>query len=571
MRTLTAAVAFFLAMNASAQTARERWVEKTLASMSLDQKVGHLLIPYFPSGGFRGADSEEMKTARRNIAEFHVGGYHTLGGDPVAVATNMNELQRMAKLPLLITADLEGGPGYVIFGATRLPLAMAIGATGDEQLAFEAGKLAAVEGRAIGIHVNYYPVADVNNNARNPIINIRSFGEDPARVSAFVRAYIRGAQQHGQIATAKHFPGHGDVSVDSHLQLPTLDVDRARLDRVELPPFRAAIAEGVGAIMSAHIHMPAIEKEKGLPATLSRAALTDLLRGELGFRGLVFTDAMDMHALSGHTPEEATVRAVLAGADVVIFPRSVEASVRALKEAVAAGRLPETRLDESVRRILRAKYDVGLHRQRFADVSALNAVVASRGHRELATRIAENAVTLVRDEKSALPLRASNDLRVVQINVLDSRSGWREGPVGRVLTAELPKRFPRAVTVQVDDQTTAGEYDTIRKLASLADAVIVNAFIRVADSKGSIDLRPEQLAFIRALAKSPRPFVLTSFGSPYVLTAIPESPSYVVTYDTHPGAELAAVRAIAGEIAFRGRLPISLPGLYPVGHGMVGK
>ena len=278
--------------------------------MTLDEKIGQMIVPAGPaSGGFRPIDSDEMNAIRRNIVDFHVGGYHTFGGDPAGNALAINEMQKMAKVPLLITADLEGGPGYVLFGATRLPLAMAIAATGDEKLAYDAGKLTAQEARAIGINVNFYPVADVNNNPENPIINIRSFGEDPASVSRFVRAYIRGAQENGVIATAKHFPGHGDVATDSHMQMPVLDVPRERLETLELPPFRAAIAEGVGAVMSAHIWLPKLEPEKGVPSTLSKNVLGGVLRGELGFKGIVFTDAMTMRGVSANfANEDATLR-----------------------------------------------------------------------------------------------------------------------------------------------------------------------------------------------------------------------------------------------------------------------
>ena len=276
---------------------------------------------------------------------------------------SINEMQRLAKVPLLIADNFEGGVGYVLFGATRLPLAMAIGATGDERLAYEAAKVTAEEGRAIGVNVNFYPVADVSNNARNPIINIRSFGEDPARVSCFVRAYIRGTQENGQIATAKHFPGHGDVATDSHLEMPVLNVGRARLESVELPPFRAALAEGVDAVMSAHIWLPQLEPEKGVPSTLSKNVMTTLLRDELHFEGVIFTDSMTMRGVtSNFQPADATLRAVEAGSDIVLLPPDVPTSFNAIKEAVASGRIPETRIDASVRRILTAKAKLNLQK-----------------------------------------------------------------------------------------------------------------------------------------------------------------------------------------------------------------
>ncbi len=549
--------------------ADERWVEQTLRKMTLEEKAGQMLIPTF-RGTYKPEDGEEWERIRREVTELHVGGMHTFGGDPAAVALLIRRMQSLAKVPLFITADQEGGVGYVFPGATRLPLAMAIGATGDPENARRAGEISAIEGRAIGVHVNYYPVVDVQNNPRNPIINIRSFGESVDAVSRMAQAYVKGSQEHGQIATAKHFPGHGDVAQDSHLELPVLDLERERLDRVELPPFKAAIDAGVEAVMSAHIWLPKLEPQKGLPATLSHNVLTGLLRGDLGFRGIVFTDAMDMAGVRQQfSNEEATVRAVEAGADIVLFPVDSAASHRAIVEAVRSGRIPESRLDESIRRLLRAKAKVGLApRSPADDPLAVPRIVGSKAHRDAAQAIMDNAVTLVRDEKNALPLRPSADLRVLHVNLLDRASGWREGPVGRTAAAEIKKRFPRAVTIQIDDTTGVDAIAMARQMGDMADAIVVTGFIRVAAYKGSIDLTDAQLALLKQLSAMQKPFVFTLFGSPYLLSHVPEVPSYILTFDTHPAAELAAVRAITGEIPFKGKLPISLPGFYEIGHGL---
>ncbi|HSP32838.1 MAG TPA: glycoside hydrolase family 3 N-terminal domain-containing protein [Thermoanaerobaculia bacterium] len=551
--------------------ARERWVEKTLKSMSLDEKIGQMIIPAGPPpGNFRAIDSDDMLTVRRNITEFHVGGYHTFGGDPAANALMIDEWQRMAKVPLLITADVEGGPAYVMFGATRLPLAMSFGAAGDPQLAYDAGKLTAQECRAIGVNWIFYPVSDVNNNPANPIINIRSYGEDPKAVAKMVTAYIRGAQENGVIATAKHFPGHGDVATDSHLALPVLDVPRERFETLELVPFRAAIAAGVDTIMTTHIYMPQLEPEKGVPATLSKSIITGVLRDELGFKGVVVTDAMTMGGISKYfSPADATLRAVKAGVDVLLFVPSVETSFNTIRAAVQSGEIPQSRIDESVRRILRLKADLDLAnpKNRFTDVSGLMEKVGTKPHRELAQTVADDAVTLVRDEQHVLPLKPSPDVRVVQINILDSHNGWREGAVGRVLTAELPKRFPKSVTIQIDPESTSAELDMARKMAQLADVLLVNGYVRVAAFKGSIDLASSELSLLNDLIAMKKPLVYTAFGSPYVLLHIAQLPSYVVTYDITPAAEMAAIRAITGEIPFKGHLPVNLPGMYSIGPG----
>ena len=563
-------VALLLAHAAVAQT-NHRWVERTLRSMALDEKIGQMLLTGSPIGGFRSLDSPEFEQVRRDIVQFHVGGIHLYAGDPAAIALSANEMQRLAKVPLFTTENFEGGAGYVLYGTTRFPLAMAIGATGDVANAYEAAKITAEEGRAAGVNVNFYPVADVQNNPENPIINIRSFGEDPAMVARFVAAYVRGTQENGEMATAKHFPGHGDVASDSHLQMPVLDVNRQRLEATELPPFKAAVAAGVDAVMSAHIWLPQIEPEKNVPATLSKNIITGLLRDELHFEGVVFTDAMTMRGVTSmFGGKEATLRALEAGADIILGPPSIEESFNAIKAAVESGQIPQSRIDASVRRILEAKAKLNLQdpKNRFVDVNMLMTVLGTKAHRDFAQQIEDRAITLVRDEHHVLPLRPSPDLRVVQINVIDSRSGWREGAAGRVVGAELLKRFPRAVTVQVDDQSTPNEFDIVHKLAQTGDAIVVNGFIRVAAYKGSIDLTSAETSLLRDLAKMDKPFVFTVFGSPYVLTHIPEMPSYIVTYDTSPLAEYAMVKAITGEIPFQGKLPISLPGLYPVGHAL---
>lgn len=547
--------------------ADERWVEQTLRGMSLEEKAGQVLVPYF-HGGYKAEDSDEWLQLRRWITELHLGGVHTFGGDPSAVGLMLQKMQAMAEVPLMVTADLEGGVGYVFPGATRFPRAMAIGATGDPAWAERAGAITAIEGRALGIHVNFYPVADVNNNARNPIINIRSFGEDVEAVSAMTRAYVRGAQASGQMATAKHFPGHGDVAEDSHLMLPVLDLDRARLDTIELPPFRAAIDEGVGAVMTAHIWMKQIDDDQ-LPATLSTNVLTGLLREQLGFKGLLFTDAMDMHGITLHYElAEATERAVIAGADVVLFPPDVSVSHAAIVDGVRAGRIPQARLDEAVRQILRAKARLGIARGSTTNPAGISRIVGARANRDAAQQVMDAAVTLVRDEKNALPLLPSAETSILHINLLDSVDGWREGPVGRVFATELTTRFPRTTTIQVDDTTSPDALAMARRMSALADAVVVSAFIRVGAYKGSIDLTDAQVALLEQLSALDKPFVLTLFGSPYLLPTVPSLPTYVLTYDTHHAAEISAVRAITGQIPFRGKLPISLPGFYPVGHGL---
>jgi len=553
-----------------AAASEANWVEKTLASMTLDEKVGQLIIPA-TVGMFLSQDSETFRQARRDITEFHVGGYHMLGEtnslhEPAGVALFINHLQELSKIPLWITADFEGGVGLRYIGATRLPRAMAMGATANPEFAYNAGRITAEEARALGVQVNFYPVVDVNNNARNPIINIRSFGGDPQLVSRMARAYIRGSQEHGVMATAKHFPGHGDTSTDSHLELPVIDVDRARLNAIELPPFRAAIEGGVGGVMSAHIALPRIEPDS-LPATLSPKMLTGVLRGELGFQGVIFTDAMVMRGITAHYPEgEAAVRAIKAGADVVLYPENVEKTFLALKRAAQSNEIKESRIDESVRRILSAKANLGLDRNRLVDIGKLDTLLGTAEHQRTAQQIIDNAITLVRDKRNVLPLKLNTQQRVLFISMVDNSEGWRDGVPGRAFFDALVRRHTNSTNVYVSDKTSPAEFGLIRKLATFSDAVIVNGFIRVSSFKGSIDMSEGELSLLKQLSAIEKPFAFVLFGSPYLLSFVPELPTYVLAYEYYPAAEEAALKAVLGEIEFSGKLPIELPGFYPIGY-----
>jgi beta-N-acetylhexosaminidase len=527
----------------------ETMMDALIAEMTLEQKAAQMLMP-----AIRGIDwppqSAEFREMRRCVEQLEVGGYCVLGkGDAGGLQHLLERMQALAKIPLLITADLEGGAGYQFSGATRLPLAMAIAATGDEENAWMAGRITAMEARALGINVNFYPVVDINSNPRNPIINVRSFGEDAELVSKMASAYIRGTQEHGQLATAKHFPGHGDVSIDSHLELPLLDAGRERLDRIELVPFRAAIAAGAGAMMSAHIALPKLDPS-GRPATLSRAILS-VLREELGFDGVIFTDAMNMLAIASHySVEESTLLAVEAGADVIIFPVDAVAAHRAICTAVSRGTVAMERIDASVRRILKAKERLGLWNGIFGD-----SPVPFPDGAEIAMRMMEEAVTLVRDEAEVLPLEAG--VNAALITLVDQREGWRGAPVGK-LFPELMQELTASENAEIDDLSTAADLEKARRIAESADVIVVNAFIRVGAYKGSIDLPRRQIDLLQALSSLGKPVVLTVFGSPYVVAAVPPVGCCVLAYDTHPAAEAAAFRAITGAIPFRGRSPVAV-------------
>ena len=557
--------------------AAARWVEQTLRKMSLDEKAGQLLVPSLDAT-FTSTGSDTFKQLGHLVRDLKVGGMHVFGtsepfpalllnptygnggssrkGDPYAAAALLNRLQKLADVPLLTTADFEGGVGYIMNGATRLPRAMAIAATRDTELAYRAGRVSAEEGRALGVAVDFYPIVDVNNNARNPIINVRSFGEDVALVSDMARAYIRGVHDGGMTATAKHFPGHGDTATDTHLGLAVIEHPRARLDQVELPPFRAAIDAGVGAVMSSHIALPALDagmvpgaaQPLRSPATLSRPILTGLLRDEMKFQGVIYTDSMSMLAISENVPpDRAAALAVIAGADQVLHSPDNDAAFRGIKAAVAAGDLSEAQITRSVERVLIAKARMGLHLAREIDLGAIDAKPSTLEHLRVAAEAGARALTLIKDDRNQLPLAIPQSASLLYLSV---------------------RRWPNVTAVELSDRATADQFELVRALARRADAVVASVFVRIASYSGRMDLSPGQVSLLEGLATGNKPFVTVLFGNPYTATFLQKLPTILVTYEEYDGIESAAARALAGETPIGGKLPISLPGMFPIGHGL---
>lgn len=569
----------------------ERWVKATLARMSLEERIGQMIVPSFEST-FVSSDSEAYDRLVALVHEIHVGGFHVFGGsrpvpgvllnpaysgvtlgDPLDAAALLNRLQAIAPVPLLNTGDFEAGVGFRMAGATVFPRNMAFGAAGDEALVFEAGRITAVESRAIGVHVDFAPVVDVNDNPRNPVINTRSFGEDPPAVARLGAAYVRGLQAGGALATLKHFPGHGDTDVDSHLGLPIIRRPRARLDEVELVPFRAGLDAGAAAVMIAHIEMPALDPAPGTPATLSAPVVTGLLRGELGFDGLVYTDSMGMQAIADLVdPGEASVRAVLAGNDVVLHSPDDRAAFAGIGAAVAQGRIPAERIAQSAERILRAKARLGLHRVRQVNLESVAVTVGGRAHRRVAEEASRRGLTLIKDDRNAVPLRLAPAARILYLSVLDYPAGWGIAAPSRTFAPELRERWPNVTAVELSDRTSRDEIDLVRASARGYDAIVASIFVRTAAYSGRMDLAPPVARLLQDLAAlteaTGAPYVAVFFGNPYVATFLPELPAMLLTFDYYDLPERSAVRALAGEAAIEGRLPISLPGLFDAGHGL---
>ena len=589
--------------------AGRKWADKTLRKMSREEKVGQLFAIWVKAQFLNDADPIFVQL-RDNIGKYHIGslvmsvpvdGPVLLKGQPYDAAELLNRLQRSSKLPLLVAADFERGVSMRVNGASVFPHAMAFGATGKPENAEAFGRISAMEARAIGVHWNFFPVADVNSNPANPIINTRSFGEDPQQVGDFVAAYIRGAHEGGMMATAKHFPGHGDTATDSHLGLAQVTGDRARLDAVELPPFRRAIEAGVDAVMVAHVAVPALDAAPDRVATTSKPIVTGLLKEELGFKGIVVTDALDMAGLTRLYAKDtgrAAVEAFAAGNDVLIIPADLEASYRSVLQAVESGEISRERLDQSVRKILEAKAALGLNKARLADPGRLPSEMAKPENAAAGQRIADEAITLVRDNGKAIPLQsfatsvgtlkpglpyqalpyqsvteASNRL-VVVIFLDDARAGS-----GRMLERQILDRVPDARVIYVDARSAAGMTAPVMEAVEAAERVIAAVYVVPTAGKATrtaggaltntVAMNDATGALLGAiLDRAASRTVVLAMGNPYVARDFPAIENYVCAFSDASVSETAAVKAIFGEIPIRGHLPVTIPGIAARGDGI---
>ena len=549
------------------------WAERTFDELTLREKAGQLIMPWV-LGDYAPEGSASHERMSEYVFNQGIGGVIMSVGTPLEVAAKLNDLQGHAKIPLLVGADLETGAGFRmrgavympgsidLGGATTFPSLMAIGAAGDERLAYEMGRVTALEARAVGIHIPFAPVLDVNNNPENPIINVRSFGENPTDVSRMGIAFIRGVQENGAIATGKHFPGHGDTDIDSHMTLPVIRHDRARMDSIELRPFQDAIDAGIGAIMTAHISVPSLNGGISEPSTLSAMVLTSVLREQMGFDGLIFTDAMDMSAIARqHSAGEAAVRAVEAGADVILMPPDVALAVEGIVEAVQSGRLTEARVDESVRRILETKQALGLPSQRFVPLDRIGSVVGVPENTAVADEIAERSITLLKNDRDLLPLRGTRSASVLSV----SFRGDSNLLAGRYFNRKLRETYPRLTSVDVDSNADEETYARVLRRVRGQDLVVVSTYSSYA---GAVDALDELAEFIEQVRRTGVPHIVISFGNPYLISSFPETQAYMLAWNGSEASQRAAARALLGEFDLVGRVPTSIPPLFALGDGL---
>ena len=550
----------------------ERWVAQTLKKMPLDEKIGQVFAVW-AFGAFMSAESPEYRDLLRDVEEKHIGSFTIqTQGSPLGIvrsqvyptAVLVNTLQSHAKIPLLVAADFERGTSMRVEEGSSFPHAMAVAATGRPEDAYTMGKVTALEARAAGVPWIFAPDADVNSNPENPIINTRSFGEDPARVSEFVAAFVRGVEENGGLATAKQFPGHGDTSTDSHLDLPTVTSDRAHLERVELAPFRAAIAAGVSTIMTGHLAVPALEPNPDLPATMSPKISTSLLRGQMGFDGLVVTDALDMGGVTvRYPPGEVAVQSILAGADVLLVPPELDAALESVRDAVASGRIPMSRLDEAVTRVLRAKAKLGLNKSKLVDLDALARNFDRPEFDRAALDIADRGVTLLRDDQHILPLDPTKPSRVLLVAVSGDNDPY---PAGN-LENEIRWRLDSLTAVRMDTRFVRADMAKLPP-PDTYDVAIAAIFVRVADRKGSIGLPDDEAGVVDRLLAAGKPVVVACFGSPYLAQRFPAAKTWVAAFSTVDVAQRAMGRALFGQVAIGGHLPVNIPGVASLGTGL---
>jgi beta-N-acetylhexosaminidase len=576
----------------------EKWAEKTLRKLSTEEKVGQLFMIWVRAE-FLNVDNPEYLQLRDTMRKYHVGSFAMTvpwdppflhRSEPYEAAVLLNRLQQDSKLPLLVAADFERGLSMRLHGPTEFPHAMAFGAAGKLEYAEAFGRITALEARAIGVHWNFFPVADVNSNPDNPIINTRSFGEDARQVGDLVAAYIRGAKADGMMTTAKHFPGHGDTSTDSHLGVAQVTGGSKRLQAVELAPFRRAIEAGVDSVMVAHVTVPALDPEADHVASTSSPIVTGLLKEQLGFKGIVVTDALDMAGLTrlyaAHIGR-AAVDAFKAGNDVLIIPADLDASYKAMLEAVRSGEISTSRLDASVLKILKAKASVGLHKGRTVNLDNISELVGQPANVAVGQHVADDAITLVRDNGKLLPLKGVGTVAtglpyqrveevrnhlVAVILVDDVRT-----EAGRTLERQLRERVPDVNVIYVDSRIADAMSAGILKTVDEAGAVIAAVYaVPVAGSvqganglTNSVSLGDANATLLqKILDQGADKTVVLAMGNPYVAQSFPAVKNYLCAFSNVPVAEVSAVKALFGEIAVHGHLPITIPGIAERGAGI---
>ena len=570
----------------------DKWAEKTLHKMTVEEKIGQVFMIWCRAS-FLNVESPEYLQWLDAMQKYHVGSFTVsvhvdgpflLRTEPYEVAELLNRLQQKSKLPLLFAADFERGLSNRLLGTTNFPHAMAFGADGNLEDAETFGRITAQEARAIGIHWNFFPDADVNSNPANPIINTRSFGEDPKQVGDLVAAYIKGAHEAGMLTTVKHFPGHGDTATDSHLGVASVNGDRAHLDSIELPPFRQAIAAGVDSVMVAHVTVPALDSDPNHVATISPPIVSDLLENQLAFKGVIVTDALDMagltHLFASNIGREA-VEAFKAGNDLLIIPPDLGAAYESMLRAVRSGEISEKRLNLSVLKILKMKSGLGLNKSRTVNLNAIATAVGKPENIAFGQQVADAAITLVRDNGKVLPLKSKGtaaaglpymtreETHNQVVAVLFSDDVRTDS--GRAFGREFRARIPDARVIYVDPRIAAGMSDEVLKAVDEAQTVVAAVYViptagKVGNTMAMTDATGTLLQQI--LDHAAEKTAVVAMGNPYLAGDFPKVENYMCTFSNASVSEVGAVKALFGEIPIRGHLPVTIPNVAQRGAGL---
>lgn len=541
------------------------WVEKILSEMTLEEKAGQVVFPH-AFGKYMSEDNPNYERLVYLVKDLKVGGIIFFLSNIYDQAIITNKLQQISKIPLLISADFERGVAQRAAEATIFPYNMGIGAADDTDLTYQMGKIIAIEGKAIGVHQNYAPVSDINNNPFNPIINVRSFGEDVELVKKLSNSFLRGIQDGGMIATSKHFPGHGNTNVDSHRELPVILGTEDELLQNELAPFKSNIENGVMSIMVGHLQVPAFEPDSKLPSTLSKKIITDLLKDKLGFKGLIVTDAMEMHAITNSfTSGEAAILAIQAGSDAVLFPADPEAVIKAIISAVKKGDITEERLNQSVRKILLAKKWAGLDKSKLIDIESISQKVGVESHWEIARKLARKSVTLVKDENNLIPLSQNKNIKYLHVSILDSKFGGEDNYFNSILKSRLTNLAIKSISLN----SNYTDYEDALTSAKNSDFILLSSYLKVRAFEGDLGFTKEQTELVNNLLALDKPLIFMAHGSPYILSRFPTAETYICNYGDTEVSESALAEAIFGEISIQGKLPISIPETdYKFGAGL---
>lgn len=537
--------------------------DSLLASMTLDEKIGQLFFAR-ATGYFENEQDEDFRRLRHLIKEEHIGGIIFFRGHVYGQAMMTNKLQAMSKIPLWITQDMEYGAAMRISEATGFTPAMGVAATGNPDYAYRVGQYTAREARALGVQQIFAPVLDVNNNPRNPVINVRSYSGNPKTVATYGKAFIDGVRSMGLVSTAKHFPGHGDTDTDSHLALPVVNNNYARLDTLELVPFRAAIADSIPSIMSAHIALPKVSPNPDRPSTLDPNILQAILRDSLDYQGVVVTDALDMKGISSkYSPGRAVVAALKAGADIMLLSPDEYTAIYEVEAAVKSGRISEQRIDRSVRKILRWKISHGLFHRTQVNLDRLSKIINAPDAVTFSDYLARRSITVLKNKDDVLPLRPKDYPKVLTISISDDE----DGNTGLGFVHDMRKYHPMVSFDVFDKRTSKEEQKDILQAARKTDLIVLASYIYVQTGK-DIQLSDRQLSFIHKLKKLGKPIVLIAFGNPYVIHDLPEADVHMLAWSAARQQVDAAADALFGASRIAGRLPIRIPGLYRMGDGL---